>query len=131
MKFALDTNVISYAIRGEGNVRAQLAATIASDVGIPSLCVFEVLRGAYSRKVGPAKFRQFSAFFRSYETLALDFLSADHAAQIEFDLAATGAPIGRMDALIAGTARAHGLTFVTHNLSEFSRVPGLAVIDWY
>jgi tRNA(fMet)-specific endonuclease VapC len=32
--------------------------------------------------------------------------------------------------MIAAIARAHGLTLVTHNTAEFSRVPRLAIEDW-
>jgi hypothetical protein len=32
--------------------------------------------------------------------------------------------------MIAATARAHGLTLVTHNSAEFVRVPGLPLEDW-
>jgi tRNA(fMet)-specific endonuclease VapC len=32
--------------------------------------------------------------------------------------------------LIAAIALANGLTVVTHNTREFSRVPGLALEDW-
>jgi tRNA(fMet)-specific endonuclease VapC len=39
-------------------------------------------------------------------------------------------PIGVYDALLAGHALALGAVFVTHNVAEFSRVPGLAVEDW-
>jgi len=39
-------------------------------------------------------------------------------------------PIGAYDALLAGHALALGAVFVTHNVAEFSRVPGLAVEDW-
>ncbi len=41
-----------------------------------------------------------------------------------------GAPIGPLDVLIAGQARARDLTLVTHNLREFAHVPGLRVEDW-
>jgi tRNA(fMet)-specific endonuclease VapC len=39
-------------------------------------------------------------------------------------------PIGPNDLMIAATARAHGLTLVTHNSAEFVRVPGLPLEDW-
>jgi len=41
-----------------------------------------------------------------------------------------GTPIGGYDVLIAGQARARGLTLVTRNLREFGRVAGLSVEDW-
>lgn len=45
-------------------------------------------------------------------------------------LAAVGRPIGPCDVLIAGQARARGLTLITHNTSEFARVDGLEIEDW-
>lgn len=38
--------------------------------------------------------------------------------------------IGERDLLIAATARSNELIVVTHNVREFSRVPGLGVEDW-
>jgi tRNA(fMet)-specific endonuclease VapC len=49
---------------------------------------------------------------------------------IRADLAAKGTPIGPNDLMIASIALAHDLTLVTHNTSEFSRVPGLRIEDW-
>jgi tRNA(fMet)-specific endonuclease VapC len=45
-------------------------------------------------------------------------------------LKSTGQMIGAYDAQIAAIALANGCTLVTHNVSEFSRVPGLTVEDW-
>jgi tRNA(fMet)-specific endonuclease VapC len=39
-------------------------------------------------------------------------------------------PIGPYDMQIAAIARVNGCTLVTHNTSEFRRVPGLVVEDW-
>mgnify|MGYP005806052455 CR=1 FL=1 len=41
-----------------------------------------------------------------------------------------GKPIGTMDMLIAGHARAEGLTLVTNNVREFERVPELRIENW-
>ena len=49
---------------------------------------------------------------------------------IRAQLAAQGTPIGPYDLQIASIALANRLTLVTHNTSEFSRVPGLALEDW-
>jgi tRNA(fMet)-specific endonuclease VapC len=45
-------------------------------------------------------------------------------------LQTTGAVIGPYDLQIAAIAVRHGLTVVTSNVAEFSRVPGLAIEDW-
>ncbi len=45
-------------------------------------------------------------------------------------LAARGMPIGPFDVLIAGQARARGLTLVSQNLREFARDPGLETENW-
>ena len=41
-----------------------------------------------------------------------------------------GTPIGSMDLLIAAHTVSLGVTLATNNTREFSRVPGLTVIDW-
>jgi tRNA(fMet)-specific endonuclease VapC len=35
-----------------------------------------------------------------------------------------------LDLLIASTALVHNLTLVTHNIQDYSNVPGLNVVDW-
>jgi tRNA(fMet)-specific endonuclease VapC len=62
--------------------------------------------------------------------LPVDDRVADRAAHTHAHLAATGQKIGPNDLLIAAVALAHGLTVVTHNTSEFGRVPGLSIADW-
>lgn len=62
--------------------------------------------------------------------LAFNEDDARAAGEIRSTLRKAGTPIGPLDVLIAGQARARDLTLVTHNLREFSRVPGLHVEDW-
>lgn len=42
----------------------------------------------------------------------------------------TGHPIGPLDTFIAAHAVSLGVPLVTHNLREFSRVPGLKLENW-
>jgi predicted nucleic acid-binding protein len=51
-------------------------------------------------------------------------------AEIYADLAKKGQLIGAHDLMIAATARHHGLSILTDNVDEFSRVPGLRVIPF-
>lgn len=65
-----------------------------------------------------------------FTVLEFDEEDARQAGQIRAHLASKGTPIGPYDVLIAGQAMARGLTLVTHDTSEFQRVPGLKVEDW-
>ena len=70
--------------------------------------------------------------FISQGFVTLDFTDRDAelAGQIRATLRAAGTPIGAYDTLIAGQALARGLTLVTANTREFSRVEGLKLVDW-
>jgi tRNA(fMet)-specific endonuclease VapC len=62
--------------------------------------------------------------------VAFDKDDARVAAAIRSDLAALGRPIGMYDLFIAAQARSRDLIIITHNVNEFSRVPGLHWEDW-
>jgi tRNA(fMet)-specific endonuclease VapC len=65
-----------------------------------------------------------------FPVLEFDREDARQASEIRAHLASKGTPIGPYDVLIAGQAKARKLTLVTHNTTEFTRVPGLKVEDW-
>lgn len=67
---------------------------------------------------------------RQFVCLAFDEASADPYAQVRCHLEKIGQSIGPYDLQIAAIALQHGLIVVTHNVAEFSRVPGLTVEDW-
>lgn len=131
MNFALDTNAASYALREEGNVRRRISAEGPDRIGIPTLVIVELLEGANARQFGETRRRQLSTFLNGFSPIDFDARCAGHAADIASATAREGRPIGLVDALIAGVARANSLTLVTRNTEEFARVPGLMLEDWY
>jgi len=62
--------------------------------------------------------------------LPFDDAAAEHFARIRHVLEQAGLMIGPFDAQIAAIALANQCTLVTHNTSEFGRVPGLTCEDW-
>lgn len=67
--------------------------------------------------------------------LPLSILSFGPAAasaygEIRAYLQRSGTPIGPLDMLIAGHARAENLILVTNNIREFERVPDLKLENW-
>jgi tRNA(fMet)-specific endonuclease VapC len=66
-----------------------------------------------------------------YAVVDFDEAAARHYGDIRAYLERKGQVIGPYDMQIAAHARSQGLTLVTHNTREFSRVPDLALDDWY
>lgn len=70
------------------------------------------------------------AFVRKFVVLTMDDAAASTYATVRSGLEAKGWPIGAFDVLIAAITLNHNLTLVTHNVGEFTRVPGLTLEDW-
>ena len=64
------------------------------------------------------------------QAIDLDADVAREYGQIGAHLRSIGQPIGPNDLWIAAHALARDVPLVTHNLSEFRRVPGLSVETW-
>ena len=69
-------------------------------------------------------------FLSPISIVDFDNQAAEEYGRIRADLETKGNPIGPMDMLIAGHAISKGLTLVTNNTREFSRIEGLTVEDW-
>lgn len=130
MKYLLDTNAISvWATRRSPQFLSKVTHINPAEMGICSIVKMELL---YGLELRPSLKWSTSVrgLIAQFQVLAFDEQSAHHAAKIRAKLKLQGAPIGHYDVLIAATALANGLTLVTHNTREFSRVEGLVVEDW-
>lgn len=128
---ALDTNTLIYFFKGMGAVADRLLSQRTSQIAIPAVVVYELEVGL-AKSSSPKKRRlQLETLLDRVRVLPLDLDEAREAGQIRARLERKGTPIGLIDSLIAGTARFHGATLVTHNTREFSRIDGLKVVDWY
>ena len=63
-------------------------------------------------------------------SVELDARVAQEYGRLRAHLRAIGRPIGPNDLWIAAHALARSVPLITHNLSEFGRVPGLSVDTW-
>lgn len=131
MKYLLDTNTcIRYLRDPESRVRREIAARAPADVGLCSVVLAELYRGARKSANPSAGRAAVDAFAAPYTSLSFDDAAADRHAELRVDLERIGKPIGPYDSMIAAIGLVHGLTVVTHNTAEFGRVPGLTVEDW-
>ena len=131
MTHLLDSNACIRYLNGRSiSIRNGLAAMTPGEVCVCSVVKAEMFAGAM-RSNDPARTRsKQQAFLGQFVSLPFDDAAAEVYAIIRAQLEAAGTPIGPYDLQIAAIALANGLTLVTHNTREFSRVSGLLQEDW-
>jgi tRNA(fMet)-specific endonuclease VapC len=129
MKYLLDTDTVSYALRGEGEVAARIRARKPSEICISAITLAELQYGA-NRKKSRKLHALIDTFVAAVEVIPFDEEAAREFGRIGSILAERGTPIGDFDILIAAHAVAFRCTLVTNNARHFSKVPGLAVENW-
>jgi tRNA(fMet)-specific endonuclease VapC len=128
-EYMLDTDTVSFALRGRGQVGARLLEHRPSQLCISSITLAELRFGAEAR--GSQRLhRLVSTFVESVEVVPFDRRAADRFASVAAALARRGAPIGTFDTLMAAHALSLGVTFVTNNTQHFRRVLGLRTENW-
>ena len=128
-RYLLDADTVSYALRGQGQVGAQILQHPPSDIAISSLTLAELAFGA-ERKRSTRLRRAIRSFIQEVAVVPFDQAAAEQFANVASALAREGSPIGVLDTLVAAHALALGLTVVTSNTRHFSRVSGLKVENW-
>ena len=128
-EYMLDTDTVSFALRGQGRVASRLLKHSPSQVCISSITLAELRFGAERRRSRQLH-RLIGTFVQSVEVAAFDQRAADRFGTVASSLARRGTPIGALDTLMAAHALSLGLIFVTNNTKHFARVPGLSTENW-
>jgi tRNA(fMet)-specific endonuclease VapC len=130
VRFLLDTDTISFALRGQGGVAGELRRRPPSGVCTSSIVMGELELGVAQR--GSRKLRrELDALYSGLEVLPYDAAAARRYGRLAAALLDAGVPIGVEDTMVAAHALSRGLALVTHNRKHFERVPGLRVEDWF
>jgi tRNA(fMet)-specific endonuclease VapC len=129
--YVLDTNTLIHFFKGAGRVSERMLEVPPEEIGIPAVVIYELEVGIAKVPGGRQRREQLASLLEEVRLLSFGHPEARAAASARAALEHSGLPIGPLDTLIAGTALAARATLVTHNLSEFERVPDLAVVDWY
>lgn len=131
MTWLLDTNACIRYLNGRSPLlRSRFDAANPAEIVVCSIVKAELYFGA-ARTRDPSKTRALQHQFLSrFRSLAFDDPAAEVYADIRSDLSRRGELIGPNDLLIAAICRAQNVTLVTHNVTEFGRVSGLAIEDW-
>jgi tRNA(fMet)-specific endonuclease VapC len=129
MKFLLDTDSVSFALRGQGRVATNVTARKPSELSVSAITMAELRYGA-DRKGSRKLHRLIDTFASAIEVMPFDETAAVEFGRIGSLLAERGTPIGEFDVLIAAHAVALRRTLVTNNIRHFAKVPGLSLENW-
>ena len=131
MKYLLDTNTCIRYINGRApRLRDIFHSKAFSDIVVSSITKAEMYFGSQKSQRPDRSRAEQDEFFQNIDSLPFDDDAAEEYGSIRAYLEKRGTPIGPHDMLIAATARAKGIIVVTHNTSEFGRIPGLNFEDW-
>ncbi len=134
MNYLLDTNACIAVLNGrpaQTGIRLGEAWRNDRTVFLSSIVLHELFYGAAKSARRQDNLDSILRFLReTFEVLDFDLDAARVSGEIRAELERSGERIGEYDTLIAGHALARGLTLVTANTREFSRVAGLSIEDW-
>jgi tRNA(fMet)-specific endonuclease VapC len=125
----LDTDTVSYALRGVGRVGTRLLERAPSELCISAITLAELRFGAEHRR-SKKLHALIDTFIRSVKVEPWSEVVATKFGALAAALVRAGTPIGDFDAMIAAHALALDLTVVTNNTKHFSKVPGLRLDNW-
>ncbi len=130
LRYLLDTNIVIYVIKRKPLPVLEVFNRHAGHMTISSITLAELIYGAEKSNRVSENLRVVEDFASRLEVLPYGSKAAGHYGSIRAALEKIGQPIGINDLHIAAHARAEGLTLVTNNLSEFSKVPALQFENW-
>ena len=139
MTYVMDTNTISYFLRGEGKVESNAHDIIFNSNGenqyaIPYIVFYEVKRWLDYKPTKELKefTKVFNDIFNTVENKAQLTPSVwGKAYKIYIALKAKGQLIGDADILIAAYCLMNDYTLVTRNTKDFERIEGLKLVNWF
>lgn len=129
--YLLDTNICIYFMKNESPVLTEkILSCNPSELYVSSVTIFELEYGAAKSNWGDRTRRKLAMFLAPFTILPFTADDAVEAGNIRAFLEAKGTIIGPYDIQLAAQAISNKLVLLTHNTSEFSRVPKLKLEDW-
>lgn len=133
MKYILDTNAVSAAMKGEPNVLYRMQAVGKKNLGIPEPVYAELAYGIgrlpKSKRKASLQSR-YVAIFNELGSVPWTHEVTEQYGALKAHLEHKGKRIEDFDAAIAAHALTSGAILVTANLEHMTRIPGLTVEDW-
>ena len=131
MKLMLDTNTcIAIIKRKLPQVLKRFNEYTVGDICISWVTLAELEFGVAKSQQQDKNQAALDEFILPLEIANFDYGVARVYGRVRAVLEKKGTPIGAWDTLIGAHALSLGVTLVTNNTREFSRIKGLTVVDW-
>ena len=132
MHYLLDTNIISYFIKGinASLVQRMQAGVDAQDMAISVITRAELRYGVEMMNKFDKRRKRIDLLLEELPAIPWSIKAADEFGRIKAHLHRQGTPNGDLDTQIAAHALAEKLILVTHNTRHFENVPNLKLEDW-
>ena len=130
LKYLLNTNIVIYTMKNRPQRVRRYFKEKQGRMAISTVSLGELVFGAERSQHVERNLADIEALTARLDVLPFNNSAAYHFGQIRAELYQKGNPIGPYDMMIAGHARAQGLTLVTNNIREFERVQGLRFENW-
>lgn len=122
----LDTNIVSYLMRGHRLASAYRPHLEGHSLTISFMTVGELHEGAYRAGWGPRRLSKLKETIGTYIVIPFSIEVCQEWGAIRYERRTRTIAVD--DAWIAATARTYGLPLVTHNPRDFSNIEGLNVL---
>lgn len=128
----LDTSFIIALLRRDERALAKLEEYTATQTRLTTtpITACELFKGAYKSNKREKELQKAKKTLSFLEVLNFSIEASERYGRLMASEGLQGAPIGDLDAMIAGIALTHGESVVTSNLKHFERVEGLRVESW-
>jgi tRNA(fMet)-specific endonuclease VapC len=129
--YLLDTDIISYWMRGDLQLIKKIKKFSPSELSLSMITLAEIYYGIEKSPVKKKERRvKIEQIKSQLEIYPFNGAAAVKYGNIRAALEKQGQPISERDLQIAAIALANKLCVVTHNTKEFGRIRKLSVQDW-
>lgn len=129
-RYLLDTNIVSDLVRHPDGAVTRRLKRVGEEAVATSIVVACELRFGTAKKGSQRLSAQLALILERLLIVPLEPPADAYYGALRAKLESEGTPVGANDVLIAAQALALGLTLVTDDEREFSRVEGLKIENW-
>ena len=128
--YLLDTNICIYALKGHARILHTLLSKSPASIWVSVITEAELRVGAAKSSAPRKSLRALGNFLKPLHIIEFTSQDAVAYAEVRSKLEKAGTPIGPLDTLTGAHAVSRGVTLVTNNEREFSRISGLSLENW-